>query len=75
MAHQLLSGADVATGLQLSAILMQAQAQVDVAQTALQLWTENLRIRYEAPETDGWRLNRWTDGFVREGNHGTENDQ
>lgn len=68
---------DVATGLQLQAMLGQAVAQVEAAQQAMGMWVENIRARYGAPERDGWRLERWTDGFVREEkeDHGTENDQ
>ncbi len=72
-----LAGEDVATGLQLQAMLGQAVAQVDAAQQAIGMWIENIRARYGAPEGDGWRLERWTDGFVREEkeDHGTEDDQ
>ena len=68
---------DVATGLQLQAMLGQAVAQVEAAQQAMGMWVENIRARYGAPEGDGWRLERWTDGFVREErvDHGTEDDQ
>lgn len=68
---------DVATGLQLQAMLGQAVAQMEAAQQAMGMWVENIRARYGASEGEGWRLERWTDGFVREEkeDHGTENDQ
>lgn len=64
--RKLLIAEDVATGLQLQAMLSQAVAQVEAAQVAMGMWVENIRARYGAPEVDGWRLERWTDGFVRE---------
>lgn len=72
-----LVGDDVATGLQLQAMLGQAIAQVEAAQQAMGMWVENIRLRYGASEGEGWRLVRWTDGFVREEkeDHGTEDDQ
>ena len=73
-----LVGEDVATGLQLQAMLGQAVAQTEAAQQAMGMWLENIRARYGAAEGDGWRLERWTDGFVREveeKDHGTENNQ
>ena len=68
---------DVATGLQLQAMLGQAVAQVEATQQAMGMWVENIRARYNATEGDGWGRERWTDGFVREEkeDHGTENDQ
>ena len=68
---------DVATGLQLQAMLGQAVAQVEAAQQMMVMWVENIRARYGAAEGEGWRLERWTDGFVREEkeDHGTEDDQ
>ena len=75
--RKLLVAEDVATGLQLQAMLGQAEAQVEAAQQAMGMWVENIRARYGASYGDGWRLERWTDGFVREErvDHGTENDQ
>ena len=75
--RKLLIAEDVATGLQLQAMLGQAVAQVEAAQQAMGMWLENIQARYGASEGEGWRLERWTDGFVREEkeDHGTENDQ
>ncbi len=75
--RKLLIAEDVATGLQLQAMVGQAVAQVEAAQHAMGMWVENIRARYGAYEGEGWRLERWTDGFVREEkmDHGTENDQ
>lgn len=67
---------DVATGLQMTAMVMQAATQLETAQQAMALWQDNLHYRYCAPASDGWRLERWTDGFVRkETNDGAEDDQ
>lgn len=69
---------DVATGLQLQAMVMQAVAQLEAAQQAMAVWQDNIRYRYSAPESAGWRLERWTDGFVRqageETDHGSEDN-
>lgn len=67
--------ADLAAGLQLQSAVAQAVAQLEMAQQAMAIFSENLRSRYEAPAADGWRIDRWTDGFVMEVHNGTENDQ
>jgi hypothetical protein len=70
-----LAAEDVATGLQMTSMVMQAAAQLEAAQQAMALWQDNLHYRYCAPAGDGWRLERWTDGFVKETNDGAEDDQ
>jgi hypothetical protein len=57
---------DIMTGLQLQAMAAQAESEARVAQQALSVWIENLRCRYNAPDADGWQLERWTDGFFLE---------
>ena len=76
--QKLLAPEDLSTGLQLQAMVMQAVAQLEAAQQAMGVWQDNIRYRYSAPESAGWRLERWTDGFVRqageETEHGSEDD-